>query len=732
MKIRYISLRLSLALFSILITASISFAQSWLWAIQNNSGGFPSNPKTIQAEDGNMYVLSYFHNTVIFGQDTFPGSGNIMLIQFNSAGNISDLKKIGTGLNINKVVPTKDGSNHFYLVGLLNSNIMTLDTLSIPQSFNGLIGFIARMDTQGKLKWFKTLDCTEDTPVNGLTTDTEGNIYFSGGLFGQMYYAGDTLTSSGSSPNIYLAKMDKNGQEIWVRQVQGQSFLSIVDVNHSGLLYLGGRASGTVYFDSLSIQQASLSDGSYFVAAYDTNGQIQWVNPLKVNSYTTRLHLRVNQHTGAALFSGTFAGDPLIVDSTTLTPNPGGTDIFITEYQPDGSLSWLEHISGQLDEHPDDLAIGPDGGIFLAGEYNTNVSLGNLQASTTSPFDKMFVLKWTADKSALWLGSGEGSASQSISTILVDSLGEIFMSGYVNGGSAILGPATLTPPMSFFIARMDDSTYTPPGPERLVHGRIWGESDLNCVRDSGEWDLAQWVVIAEPGPHYAATRPDGTYTLRLDTGTYTIRQLMPSNVPYILNAVCPTPGSAYTVQIDSSVTDTAGFDFIYEYDENYFCPNLSVEITNSRRRICTINSTHISFCNSGNAEVNNIQIHVRYPPEVRLSQASVPYTEIDSSYYILNAGLLLPNECGSIVLNELVDCDVLSRIGESSCMEVWITPINTCAPPDSNWSGASLVVDGSCVAADSVSFIINNDGQGDMVDSSGYELFLNDTPGWYW
>ena len=123
----------------------------------------------------------------------------------------------------------------------------------------------------------------------------------------------------------------------------------------------------------------------------------------------------------------------------------------------------------------------------------------------------------------------------------------------------------------------------------------------------------------------------------------------------------------------------------------------------------------------------NVQIHLRYPPEVSLMGANVPYTQLDSNYYVLDIGLVLPNECGSITLSERVICSTILRRGESSCMEVWITPSNTCLPPDPAWSQASLAVDGSCVAGDSVSFIIRNEGQGDMIDSTAYGLFLNDT-----
>ena len=727
MKLHNIFWHLPLFVFLIPTFSPVANAQSWLWAVQNNSVGYPDNPNMIQAEDGKMLVLSFFHNTVILNQDTFPGSGNILLIQFNPNGSIANTRKIGVGLDIKSVIPSKDGSNHIYLAGLIHINNMSLDTLSIPPYSSGIQGFIAKIDTRGKLKWFKKLNGTKDTPISGLTTDSDGNIYFSGSLSGQLIYAGDTLISSGSAPDTYLANMDKNGQELWVRHITGHSSLSLVDINSSGQIFMSGLASATVQFDSITLQLNNPSGSQYYVASYNKNGQVQWVKPVKIKNYTSSLNLKVNQQTGSVLFSGTFSGDSLVADTSFLIPEPGGTDIFIVEYQPDGGLSWLGHISGEGDEYPGSIDIGPDGGIFLSGKFSREVSIADLQAFSTSVFSKMFVAKWDANKSSLWLGNSSGNGTQSISGMTVDNLGQIFSTGYANGNPAYLGPVTLTAPMSFFIARMDDSTYTPDGSERLVHGRIWGESDLNCVRDSGEWDLAQWVVIAEPGPYYAASRPDGTYTLRLDTGTYTIKQLVPPNVPYINESICPPTGNPYTLQIDTSVTDTSGFDFVYDYVEDYFCPNLSVEITNSRRRVCTANSTHINYCNTGNKEAQNVEIHVQYPPEVSLMSTSVPYTEVDSTYYILDIGLLLPNECGSIVLNELVDCDALTRIGASSCMEVWITPANTCTPTDTAWSQASLVIDGSCVAGDSVSFIIKNEGQGDMTDSTGFELFLNDT-----
>ena len=364
---------------------------------------------------------------------------------------------------------------------------------------------------------------------------------FRGTFSDQLYFAGDTLSVSGNS-ETYLAKINKSGQELWARKVSGSASLSSVDVYQSEQLYMSGMASGTVSFDSITIQQPTNSDISYFLAAYDPNGKVRWVNAIKTRTWSYLLQLKANQQTGSACLAGNFGIDPLVVGSNTLVPDINGSDVFIAEYEINGSLEWLGHVSGSGHEYASVMDISPDGGIIMGGQFHREVVIDNRQAFSIHPNSKMFVSKWSADRTLAWLGSADGDADQFIRDMLVDSLGQIFTTGSVSGGSAFLGPVSLTPPMSFFIARMDDSTFTPPGANRLLNGQIWGETDLNCVKDSGEWDLAQWVIVAEPGPYYTASRPDGSYTLGLDTGTYTISALTPAHASYVKEAVCPPAG----------------------------------------------------------------------------------------------------------------------------------------------------------------------------------------------
>ncbi len=55
-----------------------------------------------------------------------------------------------------------------------------------------------------------------------------------------------------------------------------------------------------------------------------------------------------------------------------------------------------------------------------------------------------------------------------------------------------------------------------------LSGRAYVDANENCVQGSGEPNLRQTVVVAQPGDHHALTNASGQYTMSLPYGTYTV------------------------------------------------------------------------------------------------------------------------------------------------------------------------------------------------------------------
>ncbi|MBX2980587.1 MAG: T9SS type A sorting domain-containing protein [Flavobacteriales bacterium] len=80
-----------------------------------------------------------------------------------------------------------------------------------------------------------------------------------------------------------------------------------------------------------------------------------------------------------------------------------------------------------------------------------------------------------------------------------------------------------------------------------LSGRAFVDANENCIQNTGEPNLAQTVVVAQPGDHYALTNASGQYNMSLPNGAYTVTTTSPvyqehcgvSTTPFTLTEVQP-------------------------------------------------------------------------------------------------------------------------------------------------------------------------------------------------
>ncbi|MBK8338874.1 MAG: T9SS type A sorting domain-containing protein [Flavobacteriales bacterium] len=86
-----------------------------------------------------------------------------------------------------------------------------------------------------------------------------------------------------------------------------------------------------------------------------------------------------------------------------------------------------------------------------------------------------------------------------------------------------------------------------------ISGTSWYDLDVDCVQDMGEVGIPYSLLAVEPGGYYAITHGDGSYSLTLPAGNYTLDQTDPTLVPNC-PATLPAP---FTISSTPVVQDLA-------------------------------------------------------------------------------------------------------------------------------------------------------------------------------
>jgi hypothetical protein len=101
--------------------------------------------------------------------------------------------------------------------------------------------FIASLDASKKMKWLSGIGGLSYEDLSSMKVDNNGNIFAIGFFSGQsLSYGTDTIINLGDQ-NVFLAKMDDEGQPLWIKPFGGKGNTSVfgLELDDDGNAYIG-------------------------------------------------------------------------------------------------------------------------------------------------------------------------------------------------------------------------------------------------------------------------------------------------------------------------------------------------------------------------------------------------------------------------------------------------------------------------------------------------------------
>ncbi len=256
----------------------------------------------------------------------------------------------------------------------------------------------------------------------------------------------------------------------------------------------------------------------------------------------------------------------------------------------------------------------------------------------------------------------------------------------------------------------------------LITGKVYNDTDGDCVFNGGDFPMQNVMIEVQPGPYYGITDANGNYSAWVDSGTYTLNQILPNT---LWQQLCPDTTNNYTITVTQAFGDTiSDIDFANEAD--FYCPVLSVDISTWSLRACMYNYYSVQYCNNGTAPADNTTIEIELDSNMTYLDGGNLISQ-NGNMLVFDIGTVNPGVCGSFQFNIWLACDS-SLIGTTICVKAHIYPDTLCFPADSTWDKSSVAVEGECVSDSLACFTIYNTGdpvEGDMDGTSEYRIYEN-------
>ena len=296
-----------------------------------------------------------------------------------------------------------------------------------------LVGFLPASQALAEMpafRWASRAGGSGHDYGTGIAVDNEGNTFICGYFRGQARFEDTGLAGKGEA-DIFLAKYNRVGQLVWVRQAGGSAddFARAVAIDAEGNCYLTGSfQSPTIKFDEEVIKRNS--DSEIFVAKFDGNGKTLWVRQAGGTGGGSGNAVTVGPD-GYVYVCGYFNGDTTFSELT--LKNAGFNDIFVARYDAAGELDWVRQIGGPGDDAGSAIAVDAQGNCYITGGFEEDVRFSRTITLSSAGLVDSFVAKLDNTGRTVWAQRSGGPNSDIGYGIGLDPHGNVIVSGGFNG-----------------------------------------------------------------------------------------------------------------------------------------------------------------------------------------------------------------------------------------------------------------------------------------------------------
>jgi len=594
---------------------------------------------------------------------------------------------------------------------------------TLPSGFSESDVAMMKTDRDGQLVWEKTYTLGSYEEIFRAIPTSDGNFIAVGQTFHEGNGGGDG----------WILKIDQEGEILWEEKYGGSGYdrlTGIIETSDGGFAFCGSTespASGDILEDSLGMRDS-------WIGKIDATGTLLWNHRFGSTEEDVLIDV-IEAPNGDILSTGNY-----------LLPISLGGHWQISLYRHDNiSGDLIDNLlyGGAEFENVFSLINTADGG-FAIGGITTSQGSGNADTYLLK-IDVNMVQEWDqtygggAGEFAAYIRQMEdggytvltstrsqGSAELDVLMIRTDMSGESQWERLFEGGEntfdvpypfsvdsdgnyLIIAQSQLKDALEedilsckSFIIKADalgNST------SNAITGKLSIDQGNNCIPESGESGLEDWLVIADgtAESYYATSNADGNYFVEVPPGDYSVR-VIPSGTYW---EACDGPAF---ISIDNPY-DTTTYNFNFN-DQSIVCADMEIDLSTPFLGYCEENIYNVKYRNNGTVASAGAMVDIILPTSFSLINSNATLIEQDDTLYVFSIEDVPVNEAGSFQFTVAHDCTNQVE-GLTHELQARIRPDDICLPQAPVWDEASIELRAN-VIGDNVQFIIKNVGTGNM------------------
>jgi uncharacterized repeat protein (TIGR01451 family) len=373
----------------------------------------------------------------------------------------------------------------------------------VSGNHGGSDAWIARLGRRGNVVWQKCLGGSNFDNGTYIGTTDDGYIF----LGRTNSTDGDLAGLPGTTIDLWVIKLDKNGNVQWQKRFGGSSdeeSAAIKQATDGGYIVTGNTSS----MDG-DVQGLHGIKEDIWVIKLDKNGAMEWQKCLGGSNNERAYDVELTATGGYMIAGSASSKDGDVVGLYSSDTTDDATNAWVISLNSTGTMEWQKCFSKGLNEEFYDILMLPDRSILAVGITFNNID-------TIGPSPACWLVNFNSSGNVIWekpfIIPDASDIPQFGASLAVTSTGNILVIGRC------------------FIHSVDICLFEA-GATNTIRGYAFYDANSDGIKNSNESFFDQVIIRSTNNAKVNSAIPsNGYYKIDVDTGSYTI-QAVP-NSPY--------------------------------------------------------------------------------------------------------------------------------------------------------------------------------------------------------
>lgn len=294
--------------------------------------------------------------------------------------------------------------------------------------------FVAKYKPDGLYLWAKQFPCSPTFGVTGVKADALGNVVMCGYFNGTINFGGTALVNNGHS-TCFLAKFDSNGNHLWSKKfagVNGSDRFEDIAIDSDKNIIAVGQFTSTASFGGATF--GSLYTGAHAIMAkYDPSGNHLWSKSFADTGENVVLGVAIWGYGSddKIVITGWFTGTINMTDDASgdyLTSR--FSDVFLARFTASGHHEWSKAFRGDDVDKGQKVVVDSAGNIVITGIYLNGINFGPGAIVAKRGSSDIFLAKFDQLGVHIWSQALGGGSIDEVFGLAIDTADNIVVSGY--------------------------------------------------------------------------------------------------------------------------------------------------------------------------------------------------------------------------------------------------------------------------------------------------------------